>query len=111
MSAAMTLDERRARNEILFREANEEIRRVQNELSLVDGEMPFICECEDERCREVVRMTSAEYERIRAKSRNFAVAPGHDAGTIIARSERFHVSEKVGLEGELVEAADPRKRP
>jgi hypothetical protein len=102
------LEERRAQNEILFREANEEIRRVQEELSLPDGEMPFICECDDERCRSVVRLTMAEYETIRAKPRRFAVAPGHDEANVVSRNDRYHVAEKDGREGELVEAADPR---
>jgi hypothetical protein len=105
----MSIEERRARNEILFREANEKIRRVQKELDLPDGEMPFICECDVESCTEVIRVTTAEYEAIRAEPRRFAVAPGHDAGKIVSRTDRYHVAEKDGPEGELVEAADPRR--
>jgi hypothetical protein len=105
----MSIEERRARNEILFREANEEIRRAQTELDLQDGVMPFICECDVEACREVIRLTTAEYEAVRAEPRRFVVAPGHDAGKIASRNARYHVAEKDGPEGELVEAADPRR--
>jgi hypothetical protein len=107
----MTHTARRARNEILFREANEKIRSVQKSLDLPHGELPFVCECDREACTEVIRLTPEEYERIRSRPRCFVVAPGHDATKIVARQERYHVAEKEGREGELVEAADPRKKP
>jgi hypothetical protein len=107
----MSREERRARNEILFRDANEQIRRVQKELDLPDGEMPFLCECEQQGCHEVIRLMPAEYEGVRAQPRCFVVAPGHDPENVTSRHKRYHVAEKDGLEGELVEAADPRAAP
>jgi hypothetical protein len=105
----MSPAERHARNEILFREANEQIRRVQKELDLPDGEMPFLCECADEGCREVIRLTPDEYEGVRSRARCFVVASGHDSENVVTRHERYHVVQKTGREGELVEAADPRE--
>jgi hypothetical protein len=100
--------ERRAHNEILFREANEQIRRVQKDLDLPHSTMPFLCECDEKTCLDIVRLTTVEYEEVRADGRHFAVAPGHDSATPIRRTERYDVVEKHGLEGEIVEAADPR---
>ena len=106
----MSTAERRAENENRFREANEQIRHVQEELELPAAELPFLCECEDPRCTEIVRLTPAEYEQIRANGRRFAVATGHDdAGKIVSRAERFDTVEKQGLEGEIVQEADPRE--
>jgi hypothetical protein len=43
--------ERKAQNEAIFRDANEEIEAVRAELTNVDGKTPFFCECEDPACR------------------------------------------------------------
>jgi hypothetical protein len=104
----MSPEERRARNEIVFRDANEQIRQVQRELDLPDGEMPFLCECDDETCREVLRLTPAEYEGVRSSPKRFAVAPGHDSEAVVERNGRYDIVQKVGREGEIVEAANPR---
>src|SRR3954468_14706361 len=39
--------------------------------------IPFICECAEERCSELVRLTLEEYEQVRANPRWFINAPGH----------------------------------
>src|SRR5436189_3437741 len=46
----MTPEERKTRNEALFRDANEEIRRTQVDLGLSGQPVPFLCECDDETC-------------------------------------------------------------
>lgn len=38
--------------------------------------VPFICECSDDRCDELIRLTLSEYTDARNAS-DFLVAPGH----------------------------------
>jgi hypothetical protein len=107
----MSVDERKARNEALFREVNEQIRQVQRELELPDRPMPFICECDDVACRTIVRLTAAEYERIRSDSRRFLVSTGHSTeGRIVEHCDGYVVSEKRGIAGEIAESTDGRRR-
>jgi hypothetical protein len=105
----MSSDVRKAQNEMLFREANEEIRRVQLHLGL-DGRMPFICECDDEACRTIVRLTAEEYEHVRAGGTLFVIASKHPTeGRIVERRDGYCISRKEGPAAEIAEATDPRK--
>jgi len=42
-----------------------------------DMGIPFICECADPACREIIRLNQDEYEAVRAESRHFFNVPGH----------------------------------
>jgi hypothetical protein len=59
----------------LFRAVNDRIRELERFWA---GEHDFVCECSDESCVEVIRMTSEEYEALRAKPTQFAMLPGHE---------------------------------
>jgi hypothetical protein len=102
--------EQAAANESTFREANERLERRADELSPGDGRTPFLCECEDQRCTQVILLTHEEYEAVRAEPRTFALALGHQSPDDRVRRELdgFVVVEKTGAEGELVEERDPR---
>jgi hypothetical protein len=102
--------EQRALNESTFREANEKLEDKVVELSLTEARTPYLCECEDDRCTEIIRLTMPEYEAVRSKPRQFVIIPGHDSspGRIVAAHEGFTVIEKTGEEGRLVEKKDPR---
>ena len=102
--------ERAARNEAVFRDANELIERKLSDLSLVEGRSPFVCECDDPGCTDIVRLTLAEYEHVRSNPVWFLIAPGHPvvAGEIVSRDERFEVVEKQGRAAEIAEQRDPR---
>jgi hypothetical protein len=39
--------------------------------------VPFICECSDARCEELVRLTLGEYTAARDAGGEYIVAPGH----------------------------------
>ena len=65
------------RNERLFRDANERIAERRDDLELVDGLTPFLCECEDETCTEIVRLDVSDYRRVRREPFTFVVVPGH----------------------------------
>ena len=73
-------DVRIAENESRFRTANEAIEDRAAELAfhLESDFVPFICECGDPRCTELIRLTLDEYEEVRANPRWFACMPGHE---------------------------------
>ena len=102
-------EEQAGRNEVSFREANEQINRKGGELAFA-GRLPFLCECEEPTCTEIVQLTAAEYERARSNARWFLMTPGHQsrASEPIETSGRFMIVEKNGLEGEIAEQVDPR---
>ena len=52
------------------------VKRVHSERNEALREMEFLCECGDRGCRERVRLTSEEYEHLRAKNLPL-LAPGH----------------------------------
>jgi hypothetical protein len=103
--------ERAARNESVFRDANERIEARLDELSLSDGRSPFLCECEDPVCTRPVRLTAAQYEAVRKHSDRFIIASGHavDDSDVISRHDDFQVIVKRGAEGSIVARLDPRQ--
>jgi hypothetical protein len=102
--------EQAAKNESTFRRANESLEREATGLGLVDEPTPYLCECEDERCVEIVQLNREEYETVRAYSKRFVMVPGHqEADSVVVREEaRFAIVEKGGQEGDLVAEQDPR---
>ena len=99
--------ERVARNNDIFRRANEEIHEAAGTLGF-DAPIPFLCECTNERCTAVVRITAADYAEIRSHPRHFVTAPGHQADAdgherVIERSDGYETTEKVGEAGEIAE--------
>jgi hypothetical protein len=106
----MNREQRLARNEVLFREVNERIEEV---ASADDGIFEFLCECGVTECTEVVRMTAAEYEAVRADPTTFALIPGHeieDIEAIVSETDRFNVVRKHPGERDLARSTDPRSR-
>ena len=103
-----TSAERVARNDATFRAANEKIAAAAADRG-VDGLLPFICECADERCTEVIRLSPEEYAHVRSSPTTFANAIGHhlSAGPharVVGEYERYSVVEKVGRAADV--AAD-----
>jgi hypothetical protein len=102
--------EQAARNEAAFRLANETLEAKAGELGFGEERTPYLCECEDEACMDVIRLTREEYEAVRAHPKRFAMAPGHhEAGDrLLKDAPGFTVIEKQGEEGDLVAEKDPR---
>ncbi len=109
-SRRMVSEVRKAENEVLFRDANEGLRDVQRSLDLPPHELPFLCECDDQSCHEIVRLAAEEYEHVRSNPRAFLLAPGHEAGAVAVADGRFDVIEKTGVQGEIAERSDPRQQ-
>jgi hypothetical protein len=99
--------EKIARNNTVFRDANDEIESAAADHALGrECPVPFICECSDGRCTQIVRLTLEEYRQVRGNPRWFVHAPGHEtsvAGAVETRAqnERYVVVEKIGSAGAL----------
>ena len=98
-------EERAARNEAAFRRANDSIDKRRESLGL-ETSTPYLCECEDESCTELVRLDPDEYRFARAEPRRFVVAPGHEhRDRVVDRQARYVLVEKSGRGGEIAEQA------
>lgn len=105
------MQERIARNDALFRDANE---RILATAEAYDAQRaPFLCECADLSCRTVILVPLAEYEAVRASGRRFINAPGHEtsaegAASVVERHDTYVVVEKQRHAGDVAEELDPR---
>jgi hypothetical protein len=106
--------ERIAENQSTFRNANERIEAAADDMALTDR-LPFICECPDRTCMQLVRLTLGEYEEVRREPTWFLTAPGHEAlaveagaGVIVTRHDGYVLVEKVGEAGEVAEELSER---
>lgn len=97
--------ERAAANEDAFRNANEEIDRTRGRLGLSERRTPYICECEEEKCTDVLLLTLTDYRYVRSSGRRFVLSPGHqnESDILLTEGDGFFVIEKTGAEGDLVE--------
>jgi hypothetical protein len=100
-------EERVAENNARFRQANERIQAVATRHD-VEMPVPFLCECADPTCVEILRIERTEYEAVRADPRRFLSAPGHDrvdgsAARVVSEQPGWIVVEKVGHAGEVAE--------
>jgi hypothetical protein len=100
---------RLARNETIFREVNERIEELAQRGEL--DSLQILCECGNPDCKEPLRVSVAEYERVRQEPTDFFIAPGHVIPAIervIDTEQRFEVVRKLAEEGELARKTDPR---
>jgi hypothetical protein len=103
---------RMARNESIFRETNE--RTEQEAESEGRGQLvAFVCECARPDCAEVVRLDVTEYEAVRSRPKQFVTAPGHalvapGVAHVVREADRYTISEKDGVAGDVAARADPR---
>ncbi|HET7758912.1 MAG TPA: hypothetical protein VFK62_03235 [Gaiellaceae bacterium] len=100
------------RNDVVFRAANEAIAEAGSQLQASEP-LPFICECADTDCRELILPTRPEYEAIRRDPTWFAVAHGHEgssdrASRVVERRDAYDVVQKTGEAAAAAEALDPR---
>jgi len=104
--------DRIAGNEGTFRATNETLRGGLRELAREPGELAgFVCECGDLACTTLVHVDLDHYEAVRADSRRFLIAPGHEtpeAEDVVERQAGYWVVQKLEDVREIVEASDPR---
>lgn len=106
------IEERVALNDAAFRDANERIGAAAGVYD-VQTPIPFICECADPNCTEVVTLDLDQYEEIRADSRRFFNIPGHEAASqgaavVVTERDGYVIVEKTGRAGDVAEALDDR---
>ena len=101
--------ERIAENQAAFREANEKIEAAADSMELA-GPVPFICECADPNCMEIIRLNLDAYEDIRQHPARFFTAQGHAALAVAAAASvvaeecaGYTLVDKIGIAGEIVE--------
>jgi hypothetical protein len=104
--------ERIARNNAVFRDANEQIEAAAQAYGL-ELRVPFICECADRGCHAIVRMSLENYGEIRANPRRFFNAADHqeggeEAAAVVAERDGYVIVEKQGRAGEVAEGLDTR---
>ena len=105
--AETTSEERAARNEAAFREANEGIAQAADGMAELPV-VPFICECDDPRCTEIIKLSLEDYRSVRSHPRHFVVNPGHEPDSeIVGTIGSFAVVEKRGRAGEVAEELAP----
>ena len=97
-----------AENESLFRSANERIELEAQSIGYLGEKVPFVCECPDPSCTDIVQLTVDDYENIRTGPTRFFVVPGHQAlavqagaAIVIEQRDDVCISEKVGIAGEI----------
>lgn len=97
--------ERVARNQSTFRDANEKIVAAAGEIGVSQHAVPFICECAETSCTQVLLIDLAEYSAVRRHPRRFLHATGHhdDVGFVVEMHGNYIVVEKTGLAGEIAE--------
>lgn len=95
-------------NESLFRSANERIELEAESLGYTGAKVPFVCECPDPSCTDIILLTLDDYEDIRTGPTRFFVVPGHQAlavqagaAIVIEEREDVFISEKIGVAGEV----------
>src|SRR3954454_13749400 len=93
-----------ARNDAIFREANERIERAAVKFAGPDL-VPFICECAEPSCRDVISLPLAESERVGEHSSWLVVTPGNEASAgscaeILEPKDCYHVVDRIGRAAE-----------
>jgi hypothetical protein len=107
-----TPDERRARNEALFRAVNERIESLSRPFDSMQETLTIVCECGDGECTQPLHVRLAAYERVRADPLLFLIAPGHaipEIEGVVERDRAYEVVRKRnGVPAEIAEQTDPR---
>ncbi len=102
--------ERATLNELRFRAANKAIEQRRVELG-VDGTVPYVCECDEQRCRELVRLSPREYREARMSENHFLLVTGHPfrCGAVVAEHDGYVVIEKTGEAAAVIAREENRR--
>jgi hypothetical protein len=100
-------EKRAARNEVSFRQANEKLGDKRQELEL-RGRTPFLCECSDPDCTELIHLSLEQYDHIRSRANWFVIATGHEDGSTAEEHGTYMIIAKDGEAGRIAEEENPR---
>ena len=99
--------EKIARNNAVFRDANDGIERAATTVGLPPEDWtPFICECSDPRCVKIIRLSLDQYRYVRSNPRWFVHALDHETsvdGAVrpLEHHGEYTIVEKIGAAGDL----------
>jgi len=109
---------RAAKNQALFRGANERVKELNEAFSLVVPVGEWICECANVDCIERIEMSIDAYEAVRRHETHFFVTPSDehfwpDVERVIEHNDRYWVVEMTGAADDGAERDDARstRRP
>jgi len=101
-----------ARTRGVFREINEQIRKLDDMFDQDGREETFVCECGNGACTKKLTPSPAEYEAVRAHARRFLIARDHENPEIecvVDQTRHYAVVETfVGDASRIAEETDPR---
>jgi hypothetical protein len=105
---------RKAANEAVFREVNEQIEGLQSQFALATGEpLRLVCECDRLECNAPLTVKVDVYEQARSDSACFFVTIGHEdpevEEIVDTGSDYLIVRKGPGEPREIAEQTDPRK--
>jgi hypothetical protein len=104
---------RLAENESRFRVINDRVERDLERIVYSPHELlPFVCECARRTCSATIELARDDYERVRADSVLFAIAPGHevtDVEDVVERHDGYYVIRKHPETWDVAKASDPRR--
>jgi len=103
---------RMAQNEVLFREVNERVNEIAQDLGS-DAQYDYLCECANPDCTFRLSLALGDYEAVREIATQFVVLPQHytpEIETLVAERADHWIVSKTGAAGEYVEKLDPRGR-
>jgi hypothetical protein len=111
----MTVEERRAHNEALFRDLNERVKEIDERLE-PNGmgnpvQLEFLCECGNLDCATRFAMTRSEYESVRKHPSQFVVIPEHvneEIEDVVEIRPGYVIVSKRGAAAEIAHETDPR---
>ncbi len=100
-----------AKNEAMFRAANERIELEAEAAGMGGVSVPFVCECPDPSCTDTLELTLADYEAVRTGPTRFFTIPGHqalavqaNAAVVVEERDDVCIAEKIGIAGEVAAA-------
>lgn len=105
-------EQRLAQNEVLFREVNERVEALANQLG-PDVPYEFLCECANADCTFRIALRPSVYEEVRSDPQQFVVLPLHytpEVEDLVLEEETYWIVRKTGEAGDYVEHLDPRSR-
>lgn len=101
-------------NQSAARASNELLRRMAiSHRFATDQRVPFVCECADVDCHEIVMLSLDEYELVRFHSSRFLLVAGHEDHDatherIVEAENGYAIVEKIGVAGDEAARLDPR---
>ena len=104
---------RKAANEALFREVNEQISSLSSRLALTQPEpLHIICECDRLTCMQGINVPFDVYEQVRRDAVLFLVCPSHEdpqvEDVVDTGSDYLIVRKRAGEPAAVARDTDPR---